>query len=96
MSSPEDDRLLQRLGEALAVPAAEPSDREVERLRRAVGRLGARRPRTRSDSPTATRTCGDPEGLVALNDAIDALASSLRRRPREVSPRPPSAGGVVG
>lgn len=90
MSSHDDDRLLQRLGEALAAPATEPSEVEVARLRHAVSRLAQRVRETplvsavepASDGPSprrATRTCGDPEGLVSLREAVEALA-----RPRRI------------
>ena len=90
MSSLDDDRLLQRLGEALAAPAVEPTEAEVAGLRHAVSRLARRvrqtplvaaaEPATEGPSPRrVTRTCGDPDGLVALSEAVEALA-----RPRRV------------
>ncbi|HET6793078.1 MAG TPA: hypothetical protein VFH45_01470 [Acidimicrobiales bacterium] len=57
MTSPDDDRLLERLGHALAGPVADPSGHEVEGLRQAVARLAER---LRGTSDTLPRQAAAP------------------------------------
>lgn len=90
MSSPDDDRLLQRLGEALAAPAVAPSEGELARVRSAVSRLAERVRRAPLAAVTelaadgaprrrATRSCADPEALVTLHEALESLVGRTRR-----------------
>ena len=67
--------LRERLEEAEAVAAGEAGEADLDRRPTPEARP-VRHPLR------STRPCGDPEGLVVLDQVAEALARSLRRRDR--------------